>query len=221
MGKWVEKNYELELLRKIKVIFADVQQKLGDDSSSSVTFENFVEGFDEKDKFTRRLFEFLVKETTGRHRLNGRVMRSLRVSAPFVAEHGIVDLRPNSRRRRVVHSNPWVQTVNNVENPMDLYPRALVRDAISRDISESIAMAATEASRNSDENSSNEDRTEEHDRRIRTQAVTYIAPPTGSGSMNTEQRNSQDSAESTQGRWSLLDDALLHSSIQPPGHSRR
>jgi len=64
MGKWVEKGYDSELVRKMKALFEEVSNKLNREQPDlNFTFENFVESFDETDKFNRRLFEFFVKVT--------------------------------------------------------------------------------------------------------------------------------------------------------------
>lgn len=69
MGKWAEKSYDDELVRKIKVIFNGIEKKLEKDNpNSTFGFENFVETFDVNDKFVQRMFEFLVKETAQSHR---------------------------------------------------------------------------------------------------------------------------------------------------------
>ncbi|ORX78699.1 hypothetical protein K493DRAFT_102826 [Basidiobolus meristosporus CBS 931.73] len=69
MGKWAEKSYDDELLRKMKKLFNEVSEKSEKDNAEpSISYQSFVESFDENDHFIRRLFEFLVKDTTQRHR---------------------------------------------------------------------------------------------------------------------------------------------------------
>ncbi|KAF9141892.1 hypothetical protein BG015_001100 [Linnemannia schmuckeri] len=60
MGRPVARNLEDEMMTKIKVLF--------DRILDTVNKENFVDCFDENDHFTKRVFEFLVKETAQRYR---------------------------------------------------------------------------------------------------------------------------------------------------------
>eukprot|EP01135_Chromosphaera_perkinsii_P011268 Nk52_evm49s2367 gene=Nk52_evmTU49s2367 len=86
MGKWAEISHDELFLTKVKCLFEDVEKARrelqsrdrgnrsqrdywpstseGDDFS----FEKFVEVFDEQDKFVKRLFEFLMKETHNKYR---------------------------------------------------------------------------------------------------------------------------------------------------------
>ncbi|KAK9700766.1 hypothetical protein K7432_012042 [Basidiobolus ranarum] len=69
MGKWAEKSYDDELLRKMKKLFNEISEKSEKDNAEPpISYQSFVETFDENDHFIRRLFEFLVKDTTQRHR---------------------------------------------------------------------------------------------------------------------------------------------------------
>ena len=71
MGKWVEKGYDGELVRKMKCLFEEVAEKLNREQPDiDFTFENFVESFDETDKFNRRLFEFFVKVSQYKFKFN-------------------------------------------------------------------------------------------------------------------------------------------------------
>ncbi|KAF8931504.1 hypothetical protein BGZ47_011805 [Haplosporangium gracile] len=60
MGRPVARNLEDEMMTKIKALF--------DRILDTVNKENFVDCFDENDHFTKRVFEFLVKETAQRYR---------------------------------------------------------------------------------------------------------------------------------------------------------
>ncbi|OZJ06856.1 hypothetical protein BZG36_00145 [Bifiguratus adelaidae] len=67
MGKWIEPAHEDELVRKFKFLFAVAKEKIqAECRDDSYTFENFVEALDENDKFVRRLFEFLIRDTCQR-----------------------------------------------------------------------------------------------------------------------------------------------------------
>eukprot|EP00126_Sphaerothecum_destruens_P007393 Sdes_comp19826_c0_seq1m12003 len=69
MGKWVEKSHDDMLISKMRTLFDSVCMKIqGESPEEEFNFETFVEVFDEKDKFIRRLFEFLVKETINKRR---------------------------------------------------------------------------------------------------------------------------------------------------------
>jgi len=64
MGKFSEVFWEEELLRKFRLLFEETCEKLRrENPESSASFEDFVSSLDVDDKVTRRLFEFLVKET--------------------------------------------------------------------------------------------------------------------------------------------------------------
>eukprot|EP01102_Stenamoeba_stenopodia_P004409 TRINITY_DN14718_c0_g1_i1.p1 TRINITY_DN14718_c0_g1~~TRINITY_DN14718_c0_g1_i1.p1 ORF type:complete len:130 (+),score=23.32 TRINITY_DN14718_c0_g1_i1:252-641(+) len=64
MGKWSESNWDIELVRKIKIMFDDLSEKLRKDNPDrNITFEEFVKSLDTDDKVTRRVFDYLVKET--------------------------------------------------------------------------------------------------------------------------------------------------------------
>ncbi|KAJ3281938.1 hypothetical protein HK104_011183 [Borealophlyctis nickersoniae] len=64
MGKWVEKSYDEEVLRKVKRLFTKTLEKVDKEiPEGAFGFEDFVDMWDENDLFIRRLFEFLVKET--------------------------------------------------------------------------------------------------------------------------------------------------------------
>mmetsp|Transcript_9769 Transcript_9769/g.16999 ORF Transcript_9769/g.16999 Transcript_9769/m.16999 type:complete len:211 (+) Transcript_9769:106-738(+) len=69
MGKWVEEDPHRMLMRKIKGLFYETQRKMKTEHpENNMSFDQFAEHFDSKDRFTRRLFEFLVKETSIRAR---------------------------------------------------------------------------------------------------------------------------------------------------------
>eukprot|EP00123_Amoebidium_parasiticum_P001956 comp1316_c0_seq1/m.365 comp1316_c0_seq1/g.365 ORF comp1316_c0_seq1/g.365 comp1316_c0_seq1/m.365 type:complete len:157 (-) comp1316_c0_seq1:56-526(-) len=93
MGKLRDLQPEEILVKKFKDLFADIQRKnaeanpTGDDE---MTFESFVENFDETDRFTRRLFEFVIKETRCRRRQQRQP-----ASHPYV--------RPGSGLNRAMH----------------------------------------------------------------------------------------------------------------------
>ncbi|KAK9761798.1 hypothetical protein K7432_013035 [Basidiobolus ranarum] len=69
MGKWAERSYDEELIRKVKKLFEEVSEKSEKDNAvPPLSYQSFVEAFDENDHFIGRLFGFLVKDTAQRHR---------------------------------------------------------------------------------------------------------------------------------------------------------
>ncbi|RKP13269.1 hypothetical protein BJ684DRAFT_20225 [Piptocephalis cylindrospora] len=67
MGKWIELSGEAELNRKCQTLFEEVSSKALK-SDWDFTYEDFTRTLDPNDRFVRRLFEFLIKETAMRYR---------------------------------------------------------------------------------------------------------------------------------------------------------
>ena len=63
MGKWTAAGCERELSLKIRNIFDEIDEKLRKESEEyyPIPFEEFVNMLDSKDRFNKRLFEFLIK----------------------------------------------------------------------------------------------------------------------------------------------------------------
>ncbi|KAG0371406.1 hypothetical protein BC939DRAFT_139653 [Gamsiella multidivaricata] len=69
MGRPVGRNLEDELMTKIKTLFDRILDTVNKENPAyAFDFEQFVDCFDENDHFTKRVFEFLVKETAQRYR---------------------------------------------------------------------------------------------------------------------------------------------------------
>jgi len=60
MGKWSEANYENELITRIKSIFDDINEKRLKDGERCISFEEFVEKFDPRNKQMRTSLEHLI-----------------------------------------------------------------------------------------------------------------------------------------------------------------
>ncbi|KAG0014956.1 hypothetical protein BGZ80_010133 [Entomortierella chlamydospora] len=69
MGRPVVRNLEDEMMTKIKKLFDKILETVNKDNPTyTFEFEQFVDCFDENDQFTKRVFEFLVKEIAQRYR---------------------------------------------------------------------------------------------------------------------------------------------------------
>ncbi|KAF9094769.1 hypothetical protein BGX23_001614 [Mortierella sp. AD031] len=69
MGRPVARNLEDEMMTKIKALFDRILDTVNKENPAyTFDFEQFVDCFDENDHFTKRVFEFLVKETAQRYR---------------------------------------------------------------------------------------------------------------------------------------------------------
>ncbi|KAF9274542.1 hypothetical protein BGZ68_000561 [Mortierella alpina] len=69
MGRPVGRNLEDEMMAKIKTLFDKILETVNKENPNNpFDFEQFVDCFDENDHFTKRVFEFLVKETAQRYR---------------------------------------------------------------------------------------------------------------------------------------------------------
>ncbi|KAG0374058.1 hypothetical protein BGX24_010898, partial [Mortierella sp. AD032] len=69
MGRPVARNLEDEMMTKIKALFDRILDSVNKENPAyTFDFEQFVDCFDENDHFTKRVFEFLVKETAQRYR---------------------------------------------------------------------------------------------------------------------------------------------------------
>ncbi|KAF9956812.1 hypothetical protein BGZ70_009761 [Mortierella alpina] len=69
MGRPVGRNLEDEMMAKIKTLFDKILETVNKENPNyTFDFEQFVDCFDENDHFTKRVFEFLVKETAQRYR---------------------------------------------------------------------------------------------------------------------------------------------------------
>ncbi|KAF9143531.1 hypothetical protein BGX30_000220 [Mortierella sp. GBA39] len=69
MGRPVARNLEDEMMTKIKALFDRILDTVNKENPQyTFDFEQFVDCFDENDHFTKRVFEFLVKETAQRYR---------------------------------------------------------------------------------------------------------------------------------------------------------
>ncbi|KAF9348940.1 hypothetical protein BGX26_012703 [Mortierella sp. AD094] len=69
MGRPVARNLEDEMMTKIKKLFDKILETVNKDNPTyTFDFEQFVDCFDENDQFTKRVFEFLVKEIAQRYR---------------------------------------------------------------------------------------------------------------------------------------------------------
>ncbi|KAG0264419.1 hypothetical protein BG011_006895 [Mortierella polycephala] len=69
MGRPVGRNLEDEMMTKIRKLFDQILDTVNKENPTyTFDFEQFVDCFDESDHFTKRVFEFLVKETAQRYR---------------------------------------------------------------------------------------------------------------------------------------------------------
>ncbi|KAF9432668.1 hypothetical protein BGZ76_010491 [Entomortierella beljakovae] len=69
MGLPIGRNLEDEMMTKIKKLFDKILETVNKDNPTyTFDFEQFVDSFDENDQFTKRVFEFLVKEIAQRYR---------------------------------------------------------------------------------------------------------------------------------------------------------
>ncbi|KAF9113103.1 hypothetical protein BGX27_002213 [Mortierella sp. AM989] len=69
MGRPIDRNLEDEMMTKIKKLFDKILESVNKDNPTyTFDFEQFVDSFDENDQFTKRVFEFLVKEIAQRYR---------------------------------------------------------------------------------------------------------------------------------------------------------
>ncbi|KAF9188217.1 hypothetical protein BGZ51_000744 [Haplosporangium sp. Z 767] len=69
MGRPVGRNLEDEMMTKIRKLFDQILDTVNKENPTyTFDFEQFVDCFDENDHFTKRVFEFLVKETAQRYR---------------------------------------------------------------------------------------------------------------------------------------------------------
>ncbi|KAK9764664.1 hypothetical protein K7432_007649 [Basidiobolus ranarum] len=69
MGKWSQKSYDDELLRKVKLLFTELNEKTTKDSTDLViSYETFVDSLDENNSFVKQIFEFLIKDTAHKYR---------------------------------------------------------------------------------------------------------------------------------------------------------
>ncbi|OZJ05395.1 hypothetical protein BZG36_02007 [Bifiguratus adelaidae] len=79
MGKWIEKGYDSELLRKVRILFEEAQAQCGDDEVKDITFERFAASLNQNSRATQQVCKRLVKASYERHcylRLrNGRLCR--------------------------------------------------------------------------------------------------------------------------------------------------
>ncbi|KAG0056234.1 hypothetical protein BGZ83_005966 [Gryganskiella cystojenkinii] len=69
MGKPIGRDLDREMMAKIHTLFDRILDTVNKENPSyAFDFEQFVDCFDVEDHFTKRVFEFLVKETAQRHR---------------------------------------------------------------------------------------------------------------------------------------------------------
>ncbi|KAF9968426.1 hypothetical protein BGZ73_000133, partial [Actinomortierella ambigua] len=87
MGRPVGRNLEEEMIVKIKRLFDKVLDSVNKENPNyCFDFEQFVDCFDENDHFTKRVFEFLVKETAQRYRAS-HPQNQLPMPRPPVIHH--------------------------------------------------------------------------------------------------------------------------------------
>ncbi|KAG0229426.1 hypothetical protein BGW42_001581 [Actinomortierella wolfii] len=88
MGRPVGRNLEEEMIVKIKRLFDKVLDSVNKENPNHCfDFEQFVDSFDENDHFTKRVFEFLVKETAQRYRASHPQSQLPPMPRPSVIHH--------------------------------------------------------------------------------------------------------------------------------------
>ncbi|KAF8975119.1 hypothetical protein BGZ46_009418 [Entomortierella lignicola] len=69
MGRPIVRNLENEMMTKVKKLFDKILEKVNKDHPThTFEFEQFVDCLDENDPFTKRVFEYLIKEIAQRYR---------------------------------------------------------------------------------------------------------------------------------------------------------
>ncbi|KAG0199830.1 hypothetical protein BGX28_006973 [Mortierella sp. GBA30] len=88
MGRPVGRNLEDEMMAKIKTLFDRILETVNKENPNyTFDFEQFVDSFDENDHFTKRVFEFLVKETAQRYRSTHPSAQHSAQSLPHTIHH--------------------------------------------------------------------------------------------------------------------------------------
>ncbi|KAF9913845.1 hypothetical protein BX616_009461 [Lobosporangium transversale] len=107
MGLPVGRNLEDELMTKIKRLFDRILDTVNKENPSyTFDFEQLVDCFDENDPFTRRVFDFLVKETALRYRGSHPNARS--------------QPRPHTIHHYAMPDNRALNSIGNNDNSTDI-----------------------------------------------------------------------------------------------------